>query len=244
MPITDSDGNDIPGVRMPDVTVPLATYTGWALRAGPQANDGCENTGQFIPFAQTESARAAAGDPRPSVAQRYPTFDTYDGHVIKAMDTLIQQRLELCEDGPAELQRLRLLGVAQGVPNPPASFAPYSFALANSSIKAFPSSLRPNGKLVPVSLTLHAPMTCETSCKVVQVSGTDGATAANWQITGPLSVNLKASGGPGREEPGRVYSVQLQCTDAAKNSLNKTVTVRVGDSADDDHGDHHDDEED
>ena len=29
---------------------PLATYTGWALRAGPQANDGCESSGQFIPF--------------------------------------------------------------------------------------------------------------------------------------------------------------------------------------------------
>ena len=35
VPKTDSDGNDIAGVRLPDVTVPLATYTGWALRAGP-----------------------------------------------------------------------------------------------------------------------------------------------------------------------------------------------------------------
>ena len=33
----DADGNDIAGVRLPDVTVPLATYTGWALRAGAQA---------------------------------------------------------------------------------------------------------------------------------------------------------------------------------------------------------------
>ena len=242
VPITDSDGNDIPGVRLPDVTVPLATYTGWALRAGPQASDGCESAGQFIPFPRTEAVRAAAGDPRPSVAQRYPTFDIYDGHVIKAMNTLIQHRLELCEDGPAELQRLRVLGVAQGVPNPPASFAPYSFPLANSSIEASPSSLRPNGKLVPVSLAVHAPMTCDTSCKVVQISGTDGVTAADWQITGPLSVNLRASGEPGGDKPGRVYSVQLMCTDAADNSLNKTVTVSVG--ADDDHGDHHDDGED
>src|SRR5437764_1927580 len=43
---TDSDGNEVAGVRLPDVTVPLATYTGWALRAGPQANDGCESSGQ------------------------------------------------------------------------------------------------------------------------------------------------------------------------------------------------------
>ena len=34
VPKTDSDGNDIAGVRLPDVRVPLATYTGWALRSG------------------------------------------------------------------------------------------------------------------------------------------------------------------------------------------------------------------
>ncbi|MGB8436625.1 MAG: alpha/beta hydrolase domain-containing protein, partial [Burkholderiales bacterium] len=49
VPKTDKDGNDIAGVRLPDVTVPLATYTGWALRAGTWANDGCEGSGQFIP---------------------------------------------------------------------------------------------------------------------------------------------------------------------------------------------------
>ena len=27
---TDSDGNDIAGVRVPSVAVPIATYTGWA----------------------------------------------------------------------------------------------------------------------------------------------------------------------------------------------------------------------
>jgi hypothetical protein len=51
IPKTDADGNDIAGVRLPRVTVPLATYTGWGLRSGPQANDGCESSGQFIPFA-------------------------------------------------------------------------------------------------------------------------------------------------------------------------------------------------
>src|SRR5256885_13140978 len=38
VPKTDSDGNDIAGVRLPDVAVPVATYTGWALRSGPQAD--------------------------------------------------------------------------------------------------------------------------------------------------------------------------------------------------------------
>ena len=61
-------------MRLPDVRVPLATYTGWALRSGVWANDGCEAAGQFIPFAATEAARAATGDPRPSVEARYPSF--------------------------------------------------------------------------------------------------------------------------------------------------------------------------
>jgi hypothetical protein len=52
-PKTDSDGNDIAGLRLPDVTVPIATYTGWGLRSGAQADDGCESTGQFIAFAAT-----------------------------------------------------------------------------------------------------------------------------------------------------------------------------------------------
>jgi hypothetical protein len=190
----------------------------------------------------TEAARAAAGDPRPSVAERYPTFDTYDNKVIKAMNHLIQRRLELCEDGPAELQRLRVLGVAQGVPNPPAAFTPFSFPLANSSIKASPSSLWPaNNRLVPVSLSVQAPTTCESSCKVVQVSG-NNVTRADFQITGPLSVNLRASGGGDQDRHGRdhdrdarVYSVQLQCTDSANNSATKSVSVAVGHDDDDGH---------
>lgn len=66
IPKTDSDGNDIAGVRLPDVTVPLATYTGWALRSGVWANDGCESSGQYIPFAKTQADRTASGDPRPA----------------------------------------------------------------------------------------------------------------------------------------------------------------------------------
>jgi Alpha/beta hydrolase domain len=118
VPKTDSDGNDIAGVRLPDVTVPLATYTGWALRAGAQANDGCESSGQFIPFPKTDAARFATNppDPRPSVAARYPTFDAYYPKVVAAIDDLIAQRLMLCEDAQSELNRLVALGGSLGVP--------------------------------------------------------------------------------------------------------------------------------
>ena len=50
VPKVDSDGNDIAGIRLPELTVPLATYTGWGLRSGVWANDGCEASGQYIPF--------------------------------------------------------------------------------------------------------------------------------------------------------------------------------------------------
>ncbi|HKA42612.1 MAG TPA: alpha/beta hydrolase domain-containing protein [Burkholderiales bacterium] len=114
IPKTDSDGNDIAGVRLPDVTVPVATYTGWALRRGAQANDGCEAAGQYIPFAPTEAARGS--DPRPSVAARYPTFDAYYAKVVKAIDDMVAERLLLCEDAQPELNRLVAVGLTRGVP--------------------------------------------------------------------------------------------------------------------------------
>jgi Alpha/beta hydrolase domain len=114
VPKTDSDGNDIAGVRLVDVTVPLATYTGWALRSGVWANDGCEGSGQYIPFARTEADRG--GDPRPSVEKRYPTFQGYQAKVVHALNDMVKERLMLCEDVPAELDRLLQAGLSAGVP--------------------------------------------------------------------------------------------------------------------------------
>lgn len=97
VPQTDSDGNDLPGpVLLPEILVPLATYMGWNYRAGPQANDGCESTGSYIPFQPTVAARNAAGDPRPSAAERYPTYGAYLGKVVNAVDKLVWNRLFLC----------------------------------------------------------------------------------------------------------------------------------------------------
>jgi hypothetical protein len=123
-PTTDSDGNDIAGVRLPDVTVPLATYTGWGLRRGAQANDGCESAGQFIPFASTKTERKAAGDPRPSVEERYPSFGQYRSAVMRAIDDLVKDRLLLCEDVPDQQARLLQAGLDAGVPEPSGHLPP------------------------------------------------------------------------------------------------------------------------
>ena len=114
VPKTDSDGNDIAGVRLPDVTVPLATYTGWALRAGAWANDGCEGSGQYIPFAATAADRTASGDPRPSVEERYPTFTGYYFSVLQAVGDFVRNRWMLPEDAPAALNRMLDAGIATG----------------------------------------------------------------------------------------------------------------------------------
>jgi Alpha/beta hydrolase domain len=128
IPKTDSDGNDIAGVRLADVTVPLATYTGWALRRGAQANDGCEAAGQFIPFAKTDAERG--GDPRPSVAARYSSFAVYHAKVRSALNEMVSDRLLLCEDAGTEEARLMQAGVTRGVPPPAGGVLPAVTLLA------------------------------------------------------------------------------------------------------------------
>jgi hypothetical protein len=118
VPKVDSDGNDIAGIRLPELTVPLATYTGWGLRSGVWANDGCEATGQYIPFQATKAQRIAAGDPRPSVQERYPSFAMYRAAVMNAIDNLVKDRFMLCEDTQAVYSRLLQAGLAAGVPAP------------------------------------------------------------------------------------------------------------------------------
>jgi len=119
VPKTDADGNDIAGVRLPDVTVPLATYTGWALRSGPQANDGCEGSGQFIPFAASRDARLATGDPRPSVQERYGSFSGYYFALYYAINDFVQKGWMLPEDGPAALNAGLVKALAAGLPAKP-----------------------------------------------------------------------------------------------------------------------------
>jgi hypothetical protein len=98
----DEDGNDVAGIRLPPVAVPVATTTGWGLRR-PEfgGNDGCESSGQLIPFATTKSQRQAKGDPRRSLEERYQDRDEYIDKVTKASQELENQRLLL----PMDVQR-------------------------------------------------------------------------------------------------------------------------------------------
>jgi len=124
VPKADADGNDLPGIRTVDVQVPLATYTGWALRRAPfAANEDCALTGQYIPFAATKAERLAKGDPRPSIEERYPSFGQYYSSVIRAIDSLVKDRFMLCEDAADQQERVLQAGLDRGVP-PPAGHLP------------------------------------------------------------------------------------------------------------------------
>jgi hypothetical protein len=95
----DEDGNEIAGIRLPPVAAPIATTTGWALRddahGGP---DGCESSGQWIPFATTKAERQAAGDHRKSLQERYKDHAGYVKAVTKAARALAKDRLLLPDD--------------------------------------------------------------------------------------------------------------------------------------------------
>jgi len=95
----DKDGNEIAGVRLPEVAAPVATTTGWALRrAGFSENEGCESDGQHIAFKSTRAERVAAGDPRLSLAERYGTHKGYVNVVAARARELQARRLLLPED--------------------------------------------------------------------------------------------------------------------------------------------------
>ncbi len=99
----DADGNERSGLRLPEIAVPLATYTGWNFRA-PAAGSPDELVmlmGSFIPFAPTRAAREAAHDPRPSIAERYRSRADYVAQVEQASQSLVTQRLLLATDVPA-----------------------------------------------------------------------------------------------------------------------------------------------
>ncbi len=96
VPSVDADGNESAGVRVPEVAVPLATYLGWNVRRDSEVMAGI--VGSTLPFAGTEEARAAQGDPRPSIEARYRSRETYLDAVRAAAAALREQRLLPAED--------------------------------------------------------------------------------------------------------------------------------------------------
>jgi len=96
----DRDGNEIGGIVLPELAVPLATHTGWNLRH-PDIGGALQRlvfAGATIPFARTRAERAASGDPRPCVEERYASCADYLERVRAAARSLAREGYLLDED--------------------------------------------------------------------------------------------------------------------------------------------------
>ena len=106
-----------------------------------------------------------------------------------------------------------------------------------SDLQATPSVLSPpNHKMVPVTISVTVTDNCDgavlQSCTIISVSSNEpisgtgeGDTAPDWEITGNLTLRLRAErAGSGT---GRTYTMTVQCTDNAGNRASRSTTVTV-----------------
>jgi len=99
VPKVDRDGNDLAGIRLPVVQVPIGTYTGWNLQPRWLAEDELSGLlGSFIPFAKAKAERSKLRDPRLSLKERYKNHNDYFRKVSRAARILVDQRYLLPED--------------------------------------------------------------------------------------------------------------------------------------------------
>jgi alpha/beta hydrolase family protein len=100
VPQVDGDGNELSGIALPDVAVPLATYTGWNFRnpAIGQPGEILPLAGSYVPLAVTRAAREANHDPRPSIEERYGSRARYADIVEDRAEKLVDDGYMLKED--------------------------------------------------------------------------------------------------------------------------------------------------
>jgi hypothetical protein len=107
VPQVDTDGNERGGIPLPEITVPLATYTSWNLRhpsiGAPEQRVSFE--GSFLPFPKTAEDRHKTGDPRKSIAERYSSRQDYLRRFRQAVDEFVKERWILKEDAASLMQR-------------------------------------------------------------------------------------------------------------------------------------------
>jgi hypothetical protein len=87
VPQVDADGNEIAGVRLPHVAVPLGAVMGWNQRQPPITgfNRLAGLTGSYVPFAWTK------------VQQRYGSKEAYLEKIRASAEALVKARFLLPE---------------------------------------------------------------------------------------------------------------------------------------------------
>jgi hypothetical protein len=107
VPQVNADGNDLGGIAVPEIAVPLGTYTGWNVEFPDLKGLGylAGLIGSFQPFAVTQRERQASGDTRRSIEERYASRGDYLDQVRRTAQGLVRERLMLADDVPAVLRR-------------------------------------------------------------------------------------------------------------------------------------------
>lgn len=112
VPKADADGNEVAGIRLPAIRVPLATHTGWNLqRKGLAEDELCGLLGSYIPFAKTKREREKSGDPRLSVEERYKDHAHYVRNTRREARSLMEDRLLLPEDAEKIIEQAKTLRI-------------------------------------------------------------------------------------------------------------------------------------
>ena len=102
----DESFNERGGIRLPDLSVPVATYTGWNLRdesiGNPNLYIGITGglAGWTLPLPVTQADREATGDPRASIEERYTDREDYLEKVTGVAMELVAEGYLLAEDVP------------------------------------------------------------------------------------------------------------------------------------------------
>ena len=97
VPQIDDDGNETAGLKMPQVAVPLATYTGWNPRQDVFTSDTFNMVGSTLPFSKAK------------IIEKYGTREEYLAKAKRAINELVLRRLLLA----AEADQLEKNAAAQ-----------------------------------------------------------------------------------------------------------------------------------
>lgn len=107
VPAVDANGNELAGIRLPEIAVPRGTATGWNVRDEAFGDGGvlAGLQGAWFPFAETKAEREAKGDPRPSIEELYPDRGAYLEAVTATLIDLREGGYLLDEDVTRLLKR-------------------------------------------------------------------------------------------------------------------------------------------
>jgi len=110
VPQVDEDGNDLAGIQLPEVAVPLATATGWMFRP---AEMGAPDEllpvlrGSWIPFPMTKADREKSEDPRRSREERYKDVADFLSRTREAAEALVERGYLLPGEVEAAVEKAR-----------------------------------------------------------------------------------------------------------------------------------------